>query len=141
MLNCAAVMGRLTADPQLKKTESGLSVCSFTVACERDFVKKGEDRQADFIDVVAWRQAAEFVCKYFHKGSMIAVSGSVQTRNWKDKNDSSRKETEIIASTVSFCGKENAKENAAPNVEIPNEGTYQEIPDYDDVPDEGDLPF
>ena len=86
MLNCAAIMGRLTADPELKKTSQDISVCSFTVAVDRNFVKQGEERQADFIDVTAWRQQAEFVSRFFHKGSMIAVNGSIQTRNWEERN-------------------------------------------------------
>ncbi|MBQ6543991.1 MAG: single-stranded DNA-binding protein, partial [Clostridia bacterium] len=79
MLNCAAIMGRLTAEPELKKTATGVSVVSFTVAVDRNFVKQGEERQADFIDITAWRQQAEFVSRFFHKGSMIAIQGSIQT--------------------------------------------------------------
>lgn len=138
MLNCAAFNGRLVADPELKSTHDGVYVCSFTVAVERNYVKQGEERQADFIDVVAWRKAAEFVSKYFRKGSMISVNGPIQTRLWEDKNGNKRKSTEIIADNVSFCGSK--KKN--------DEGVFQEIPDYDDYPDdyddypnEEDMPF
>ena len=79
MLNCAIIMGRLTAAPELKTTPNGVSVTSFRVAVDRKFVRQGEERQADFIDVVAWRQTAEFVCRHFRKGSMIAVQGSLQS--------------------------------------------------------------
>ena len=78
MLNCAVIMGRLVADPELRTTGSGISVTSFTVAVDRSYQKAGTERQTDFIDVVAWRQTAEFVSRYFHKGSMIAVQGSIR---------------------------------------------------------------
>ncbi len=85
MLNCAVIMGRLVADPELRTTGSGISVTSFTVAVDRSYQKAGTERQTDFIDVVAWRQTAEFVSRYFHKGSMIAVQGSIQARSYEDK--------------------------------------------------------
>ena len=90
MLNCAVIMGRLTADPELRTTTSGISVTSFSVAVDRSYVRAGEERQTDFINVVAWRQTAEFVTRYFHKGSMIAVQGSIQTRNYEDKTGAKR---------------------------------------------------
>ena len=102
MLNCAIIMGRLTADPELRTTGNGTSVTSFSVAVDRSFVRAGEQRQTDFINVVAWRQTAEFVTRYFHKGSMIAVQGSIQTRNYEDKNGNKRTAVEIVANNVSF---------------------------------------
>ena len=111
MLNNAVIMGRLVAQPELRTTGSGISVTSFTVAVDRRFVKQGEERQADFIDVIAWRQSAEFVCKYFSKGSMIAVQGSIQTRTYEDKDGNKRKAVEIVADNVIFCGSKN--DNAA----------------------------
>ena len=104
MLNSAIIMGRLTAAPELKTTPNGVSVTSFRVAVDRNFVRQGEERQADFIDVVAWRQTAEFVSRYFRKGSMIAVQGSIQTRNYEDRNGNKRTAIEIVADNVSFCG-------------------------------------
>lgn len=104
MVNCAVIMGRLTADPELRQTPSGVSVTKFTVAVERRFSNKDEEKQADFIDVVAWRQTADFVCKYFKKGLMIAVQGSIQTRTYEDKDSNKRKAVEIVADNVSFCG-------------------------------------
>ncbi len=104
MLNCAVIMGRLTADPELRTTTSGVSVTSFSVAVDRSYQKAGAERQTDFINVVAWRQTAEFVSRYFHKGSMIAVQGSIQTRSYEDKNGNKRTAVEIVADNVSFCG-------------------------------------
>ena len=102
MLNCAVIMGRLVADPELRTTPNGISVTSFCVAVDRSFVKAGEERKADFINVVAWRQTADFVTRYFHKGSMIAVQGSIQTRSYEDKNGNKRTAVEIVADNVSF---------------------------------------
>ena len=103
-INCAIIMGRLTADPELKTTNSGLSVTSFCVAVDRPYKKDGKEREADFINVVAWRQTAEFVTSYFSKGSRIAVQGSIQTRKYTDRNGNKRTAVEIVAETVSFCG-------------------------------------
>lgn len=103
MLNCAIIMGRLTADPELRKTQSNVSVTSFTVAVDRKY-NKDEEKIADFINVVAWRGSADFVCKYFKKGQMIAVQGEIQTRNYDDKDGIKRLVTEIIADNISFCG-------------------------------------
>lgn len=104
MLNCAVIMGRLTATPELRTTGSGISVTSFTVAVDRAYQRSGEERQADFINVVAWRATADFVTRFFTKGQMIAVQGSIQTRNYEDKNGNKRTAVEIVADNVSFCG-------------------------------------
>lgn len=104
MLNCAVIMGRLTADPELRTTSSNLPVVSFTVAVDRRFQAQGQDRQADFINCVAWRQTADFISKYFRKGQMIAVQGSIQTRSYDDRNGVRRTAVEIVADNVSFCG-------------------------------------
>jgi single-strand DNA-binding protein len=106
MLNCAVIMGRLTADPELRKTPAGVSVTRLTVAVDRGYAKQGEERKADFINVVAWRQTAEFVCKYFKKGSMIAVQGSIETGSY-EKDGVKRSTFEINADNVSFCGGKN----------------------------------
>jgi len=119
MLNCAIIMGRLTADPELRTTASGLSVTSFSVAVDRRFQRQGEEKQTDFINVVAWRQTAEFVSRYFHKGSMIAVQGSIQTRNYEDKNGNKRTAVEIVADNVSFCGSKAETGTGAPAVSSP----------------------
>ena len=104
MLNVSTIMGRLTADPELKTTQNGVSVCAFTVAVDRDYVSQGQERQTDFIDVVAWRGTAEFICRYFSKGSMIAVSGALQSRNFEDKNGNKRKVLELRVEHASFTG-------------------------------------
>lgn len=145
MVNCAVIMGRLVADPELRTTGTGISVTSFTVAVDRGYVRQGEERQADFIDVVAWRQTAEFVSKYFRKGSMIAVQGSIQTRTYEDKNGNKRKAVDLVADNVSFCGSKNESGTAgrsdgfapvqpAPSFTTADEGDFKEIP-------EDDLPF
>lgn len=104
MLNCAVLMGRLVADPELRTTTTGISVTSFRIAVDRGYVRQGEERQADFIDIVAWRQTADFVTRYFRKGSMIAVQGSIQTRSYEDKMGNKRTAVEVVADNVSFCG-------------------------------------
>ena len=102
MLNVAVVMGRLVADPELRHTPSDVAVTSFTLAVDRSYVKSGTERQADFIDVVAWRSTADFVCKYFRKGQMMAVHGSIQTRTYTDKDGNKRRSAEVVADQVYF---------------------------------------
>ena len=131
MLNTVALMGRLTYDPELKSTPSGVSVLRFQLACDRTYQKAGAERQADFIDCVAWRQTAEFINRYFHKGSMIAVEGSIQTQNYTDRDGNKRKSVEVMANNVSFCGsRENASQTASEDVTE----SYEEIIDGDDLP-------
>ena len=105
MINTALLMGRLVADPELKTTASGLSVTGFRVAVDRSYSSRdGSERQTDFIDIVAWRGTAEFVCKYFTKGQMIALQGRIQTRNYEDKQGNKRTAVEVVAEKVDFCG-------------------------------------
>lgn len=104
MLNRVILMGRMVADPELKTTNSGVSVCSFRIAVDRNYVKNGEQRQADFFDIVAWRSSAEFVCKHFTKGSLIAVDGQLQTRQYQTKDGSNRSAVEVVADNISFTG-------------------------------------
>lgn len=141
MLNSIIIMGRLTADPELRTTSSGLSVSSFTVAVDRGYVKPGEDKKTDFIPVVAWRSTAEFVSKYFRKGSMIAVQGSLQTRNYEDKNGNKRVAFEIIADQISFCGSK--AESGSYNNDNSNTSSYNNstVDDFSTVVDDDDLPF
>ena len=102
MLNIVALMGRLVYDPDLKTTRSGTNVCSFRIAVDRSFARQGEERKADFIDVTAWRQTAEFVCQYFAKGRMAVVEGRLQIRDWKDKDGNNRRSAEVVADNVYF---------------------------------------
>lgn len=144
MVNCAVIMGRLTADPELNKTQSGISVTRITVAVDRSFVRQGEERQADFIDVRCWRQTAEFVCKYFQKGSMIAVQGSIQTGSYEDKNGIRRKTFEIVADNVSFCGSKNeggASQRPVADAAAPAAFSNGNVSDFTADEDDDDLPF
>lgn len=131
MLNIAAIMGRLTADPELRQTQTGKPVASFTVAVARSFVRQGQERQTDFINVVAWGKTAEFVCRHFKKGDLIAVDGSIQTRKYQDKAGNNRTAVEIVAANVNFGG----KQDAGPVVGAP----MTPLVDFEYVP--GDLPF
>lgn len=141
MINMVALMGRLTYEPELRKTPSNVSVLRFQVACDRSYQAKGQERQADFIDCVAWRQTAEFISKYFHKGDMIALEGTIQTSNYTDKNGANRKQVEVVANNVSFCGSKSdnskPKGRASLDVAAPDDSRdFEEIVDDDD-----DLPF
>ena len=131
MLNAAILMGRLVADPELRHTSNDVSVTSFTVAVDRSYVKSGTDRQADFIDVVAWRSTAEFVCKYFRKGQLIAIQGSIQTRTYVDKDNNKRKAVEVVADQAHFAGPKREQEGG--NFAQPGDG-FQEITADDDLP-------
>ena len=104
MLNRVILMGRITRDLELKQTQNGVSVLSFTIAVDRNFVKQGEERQTDFINCVAWRQQAEFISRYFGKGRMIAIEGQIRTRTYEDNNNNKRTATEVYVDSVSFTG-------------------------------------
>lgn len=143
MINMVALMGRLTYEPELRTTPSGTSVLRFQVACDRSYQKAGAERQADFIDCVAWAQRAEFISRYFHKGSMIAIEGTIQTSNYTDKDGNNRKQVEVLANNVSFCGSkaESGTSNPAfsqpaPSYASADNSDFEEIVDDDD-----DLPF
>ena len=116
-MNVVAIMGRLVADPELRTTTQGNSVCSFRIACDRSYVQQGQERQADFIDVIAWRQQAEFVSKYFQRGSLIAVEGSLQTRQYQDKNGNRRSAVEVVANNISFAGAKRQDAQSVPSYE------------------------
>ena len=143
MLNCAVIMGRLTADPELRQTPSGVAVTRFTVAVDRSFVKAGEERKADFINVVAWRQTAEFVTRYFSKGSMIAVQGSIQTGSY-EKDGVKRSTFEVVADNVSFCGsKSESGTSGAPRTPVAAAPSFSNgsVDDFAAMADDDDLPF
>lgn len=150
MLNVVAIMGRLVAAPELRTTGNGTNVCSFRIACDRNFAQKGQERQADFIDVVAWRQSAEFICKYFQKGSLIAVEGSLQSRQYQDKNGNKRTAVEVLANQINFAGgKKPGGQPVDDGGEAPPKDYREPAPAYsqgsaDDfavISDDDDLPF
>ncbi len=152
MLNVIAVMGRLVADPELRQTPNGISTTTFAIACERNFVKAGTERQTDFLDIVAWRSSAEFACKYFRKGQLIAVNGSLQTRTYEDKEGRKRKVYEIVADNLHFADSKGsgggqgavAAPAAAPARAIPQEHEAYSAGSPDDfavIDDSEDLPF
>ena len=151
MLNVVAIMGRLVADPELKITPAGISVCTFRIACDRNFVQQGQQRQADFIDVVAWRHNADFLCKYFAKGSMVAVQGRLQTRQYQDRNGSNRTAVEVVADSLSFAGSNKNPGGQAvddggeapPSSSPETTSAYSQgsAEDFEVIDDNDDLPF
>lgn len=125
MLNKVILMGRFTRDPELKSTPQGVSTCSFSLAVDRNFTREGEERKADFINCVAWRSTAEFISKYFRKGSMAAIEGSIQTRSWDDNEGKKRYATEVIVSQIYFA--ESKKDE-------PEAPVFSPMGDNDDLP-------
>ena len=134
MLNKIILMGRLTRDPELRRTQSGTAVASFTLAVDRDYKPQDGERETDFIDVVAWRGTAEFVFKYFSKGRMAVVEGRLQVRDWTDKDGAKRRNTEVIADSVYFGDSKKVSESDTP---AEPSGEFQELPEEE----KGDLPF
>lgn len=143
MLNKVILMGRLTRDPELKYTPSNVAVCSFSIAIDRRYAKPGEQKQTDFINIVTWRNTAEFVSKYFVKGQMINVCGSLQTRTWDDAQGVKHYATEVVADEVNFCG--DSRGNGAPSQGAePVYGESQVAPmstGFTPVETDDDLPF
>lgn len=143
MFNLTVLSGRLTADPELKYTPNNVAVCSFTIAVERRY-KQGEERQADFINIVAWRQTAEFVSKHFSKGSMIGIEGAIQTRRYVDKDTGkNRTAFEVIANNVQFMDSKRSEGN---NENLPqgNQNSFHgsnSNGDFAPIDDTGDIPF
>lgn len=149
MLNKAVVMGRLTRDPELRHTQSGIAVTSFSLAIERDFRSQGEEKQTDFIDIVCWRQTAEFTAKWFRKGQLVAIAGRIQSRKWQDKEGNNRVSVEIVADEAHFAERRSegpseqnydipphpASNGATPPL-APAGSTFMELED-----DDGELPF
>ena len=151
MLNRVILMGRLVSDPELKTTTSGISVTSFRIAVDRSYVKAGAERQADFFDIVAWRNTAEFVCRNFGKGALIAVDGQLQSRQYQAKDGTNRTVVEVVADNVSFTG-----ERRDPNASYsqPARDPYSQVApvapaaysngtvdDFQEMPLDDDLPF
>lgn len=142
MLNDVSLMGRLTADPELRRTPNGVSVTTFTIAVERTYTPQGQEKQTDFIDIVAWRNTAEFACKYFAKGKMMAIQGSIQTRTYDDKEGHKRKAFEVVADNVFFCGdKVPARASSDISREAAPAFAQGQSDDYQICDDNADLPF
>lgn len=142
-MNRAAISGRITADPELKHTQSDKPVVSFSLAVDRRYAKDGE-RITDFVDVVAWNGTAEFICKYWRKGKWMEVSGTLQTRTYTDRNGSKHKITEIVADSVGFGGEKKSGDVPAAEPDRPR-AARTIVPEYDpeeyEDMDDGDLPF
>ena len=139
MLNKVFIMGRLTRDPELRRTQTGTPVASFSLAVDRDFKDKATgERTTDFIDVVSWRNTAEFVSRYFTKGRMAVVEGRLQMRDWTDKDGNKRRSAEGVADQVYFgdAGKKDDAPTTFGGMSYPNNDDFQELPD-----DDGKLPF
>ena len=142
MLNKVILMGRFTRDPELRSTPQGVSTCAFSIAVDRNFVRQGEERKADFINCVAWRQTAEFISKYFKKGNMVALEGSIQTRSWDDQDGKKRYATEVIVSQVYFA------ESKRDTQGYSTEESFSQTNDFGSLPEpispmgtDDDLPF
>lgn len=136
--NKVILIGNMVADPELKKTQSGVSVTSFRIAVGRRFTRQGEQPQADFIDIVAWRNTAEFVTRFFTKGKPILVCGQLQTRTWTDANGQKRYATEVVADEISFVGNKNdggGSNYGGYNAPAPGQSDPQ--PNYSSAPDAG----
>ena len=154
-MNKVIITGRLTADPELRQSQSGVASCKFTVACDRRFADKNTGkREADFITCIAWRQQAEFVSRYFNKGKMIAVEGSLRTGSYKDKkhDDVTHYTTDVLVDNVEFCGDKGsgqAEQTPAQNIVQQAQGagvqtnqmSYGNLSDFEEILSDGDIPF
>ncbi len=158
MLNSVCLMGRLVADPELRTTPSGVSVCSFRIAVDRNYQTKGQERQTDFINIVAWRATADFVSRYFHKGSMVVVQGSIRTENYTDKDGNKRSAFSVQADNVMFGESKSAAGGSqggyapatSPSFGAPSAPAYNESKpafstanagDFEEIVGDEDLPF
>lgn len=145
MLNKVILMGRITQELDLKQTPSGVSVLTFSIAVDRGFVKQGEERQTDFITCVAWRQQADFISKYFAKGRMIAIEGSLRTRTYDDKNGSKHYVVEVYVDSASFTGEPKQGVNSVSNVQPTTSGepsiSIGDISDFEEILSDDGVPF
>ena len=139
MFNLVVLTGRLTADPELKTTANGIPVTTFSIAVERRY-RSGEEKQVDFINIVAWRTSAEFIAKYFKKGSLIGIEGSIQTRKYQDKNGNNRVSFEVVANNVQFV---ESKRESTSSQGVPASFSNADANDFADLGDatDDDLPF
>lgn len=143
--NKVILIGNLTADPELKQTQGGLSVCSFSIAVNRRFKGENGQQNCDFIPIIAWRQQAEFVTRYFKKGQPILVCGQLQTRTWTDNQNNKRYATEVVADEVSFVGNKEssteAKNEPSAQPYMPTGYSTSNNLNFEEIPNDGDLPF
>ena len=139
MLNSVCLMGRLTADPELKSTQSGVSVCNFRIAVDRTYTPKGQEKQTDFINIITWRSTAEFVSRYFRKGQLVAVQGSIQTGQYTDRDGNKRTAFDVVADNVFFA------EKKAESGETKQGAGYDHSPDiqgdFEEIIGDESLPF
>lgn len=145
-MNKVILSGRLCNDPELRQTQSGIASCRFTIACDRKFADKNTgERQADFISCIAWRQTAEFVSRYFNKGKMIVVEGSLRTGSYTDKNhsDVTHYTTDVMVDNVEFAGDKgmNATGQASANPSTKDAPVVNDLSDYEEILSDGDTPF
>ena len=138
MLNSVCLMGRLVADPELRQTPSGVSVCSFRIAVDRTYQPKGQEKQTDFINIVTWRGTAEFVSRYFRKGQLVAVQGSIQTSQYTDRDGNKRTAFDVVADNVFFAEKKaesgETKQGAGYDHSPDIQGDFEEIISPDELP-------
>lgn len=140
MLNRIILQGRLCKDPELRRTQSGTAVTSFTLAVDRDFKSPGGEKETDFIDIVAWRSTAEFVSKYFSKGRMAVVEGRIQIRDWTDKDGGKRRNAEVLANSVYFGDSKQDNQKSTSSSSTKN-GVDVSASDFAELEDDGTLPF
>ena len=136
--NKVILVGNMTANPELKQSTSGVSVCSFSIAVNRRFKSENGQQDCDFINIVAWRQSAEFVCKFFKKGQPILVCGQLQTRTWTDNQGQKRYATEVVADEVSFVGNSSSNTDSKPYMP---EAYTTNNQNFEEIPNDGSLPF
>lgn len=142
-MNMVCLLGRLTADPELRHTQNQVSVANFTLAVDRSYTPKGQEKQTDFINIVTWRHTAEFVCNYCRKGQRIALIGELQSRRYVDKDGNNRTAYEVVASNVFFADSKSSSTPTVPAPNVPGQtegadiGAFEEVPEVDD----DDLPF
>ena len=142
MINNVVLIGRLTTDPELKTTAQGVSFCRFSIAVDRDFVRPGEDRQADFINIVAWRSNADFICRYFTKGKFIGIQGSIQTGRYTDRDGNTRNSFDVIVNRASFVGPKGDSNGTHAGAPVENTFDVSNVSDFTKVPeDDSELPF
>ena len=146
--NKVILIGNMVADPELKTTPTGVSVCSFRIAVGRRFIKPNEPQQTDFIDIVAWRTQAEFVTKYFTKGKPILVCGAIQSRNWQDKEGNKRTTVEVIADEITFVERKSVSDGMSPGMGMESSSqassystSYDASPKFEEIGSDDDLPF